>query len=97
MLDARIDAALHDLLARGFQFLLLIISPAQVMPTSRDQGHGEATARMWRLEMDLRLHEFHRLGVPVLIQDADDPLAGLYPMMLRGRVWSRARQGWRAG
>jgi uncharacterized protein (DUF58 family) len=95
MLDARIDVALHDLLARGFQLVLLIISPALAMPTSRDRGHGEATARMWRLEMDLRLSEFRRLGVPVVIQDADDPLAGLYPMMSRGRVWLRARQGWR--
>jgi uncharacterized protein (DUF58 family) len=97
MLDPRIDVALHDLLARGFQFVLLIISPAHAMSSSPHQGHGEASARLWRLEMDLRLHEFHRLGVPVVLQDADDPLAGLYPMMSRGRVWSRARQRWRAG
>jgi uncharacterized protein (DUF58 family) len=97
MLDARIDVALHDLLARGFQFVLLIISPAHVMPTSRHQGHSEATGHLWRLEMNLRLHEFQRLGVPVVMQDTDDPLAGLYPMMVRGRGWPRARQGWLAG
>jgi uncharacterized protein (DUF58 family) len=97
MLDTRIDVALHDLLARGFQFVLVVISPAHVMPTPRHRPHAEATARLWRLEMDLRLHELRRLGVPVVIQDTDDPLAGLYPMMLRGRVWPRARQGWLAG
>src|SRR5919108_3132842 len=35
MLDARIDVALRDLLARAFQFVLLIISPAQVVQQSR--------------------------------------------------------------
>jgi uncharacterized protein (DUF58 family) len=97
MLDARIDVALHDLLARGFQFVLVIISPVHVMPPSRDQRHRDATGHLWRLEMNLRLHEFHRLGVPVVIQDTDDPLSGLYPMMVRGRVWPRAKQGWLAG
>jgi uncharacterized protein (DUF58 family) len=93
MLDARIDVALHDLLARGFQFVLVIISPVPVMSPSHDQRHRDATGHLWRLEMSLRLHEFHRLGVPVVIQDTDDPLAGLYPMMVRGRVWPRAKRG----
>ncbi|HEX2277836.1 MAG TPA: DUF58 domain-containing protein [Candidatus Tectomicrobia bacterium] len=91
MLDPRIDVALRDLLVRGFQFVLLIISPAQVMPASRRPQHAEASARLWRLEMDLRLHELRRMGVPVVIQDAEDPLAGLYPMMSRGRLWPRVR------
>jgi uncharacterized protein (DUF58 family) len=97
MLDPRIDVALRDLLARAFQFVLLIISPAQVMPASRHPHHVEAAARLWRLEMDLRLQEFRRMGVPVVIQDSEDPLAGLYPMMLRGRLWQRARPDWVVG
>ena len=91
MLDTRIDVALHDLLARGFQFVLLIISPAHVMPMSRHQRHSEATARLWRLEMDLRLRELRRSGMPVVMQDSDDPLAGLYPVLSRGRLWRRTR------
>jgi uncharacterized protein (DUF58 family) len=97
MLDTRIDVALHDLLARGFQFVLLIISPAHVVSPPRSQHHAEAVARLWRLEMDLRLYELRRSGVPVVVQDSDDPLAGLYPMMSRGRLWPRARQEWLAG
>jgi uncharacterized protein (DUF58 family) len=97
MLDPRIDVALHDLLARGFQFVLIIISPARVMSITRHRDHQDATGHLWRLEMDLRLHEFQRLGVSVVLQDTDDPLAGLYPMMRRGRGWPRARQGWLAG
>jgi uncharacterized protein (DUF58 family) len=91
MLDTRIDVALHDLLARGFQFVLLIISPAHVMPMSRHQRHSEATARLWRLEMDLRLRELRRSGMPVVMQDSDDPLAGLYSVLSRGRLWRRTR------
>jgi uncharacterized protein (DUF58 family) len=91
MLDTRIDVALHDLLARGFQFVLLIISPAHAMPTSRHQRHGEATARLWRLEMDLRLRELRRSGMPVVMQNSDDPLADLYSVLSRGRLWRRTR------
>ena len=91
MLDTRIDVALHDLLARGFQFVLLIISPAHAMPMSRHQRHSEATARLWRLEMDLRLRELRRSGIPVVMQDSHDPLAGLYPVLSRGRRWQRTR------
>jgi uncharacterized protein (DUF58 family) len=97
MLDTRIDVALHDLLARGFQLVLLIISPTHAMPPSRHQRQSEATARLWRLEMDLRLQELRRLGVPVVMQHSHDPLAGLYSMMFRGRLWPRTRQGWLAG
>ncbi|MBI3329945.1 MAG: DUF58 domain-containing protein [Nitrospinae bacterium] len=97
MLDARIDVALRDLLARAFQLVLLIISPAHVMPAPRHHQHAEAAGRLWRLEMDLRLQGFRRLGVPVVIQDSDDPMEGLYTVMSRGRLWPRARQGWLAG
>jgi uncharacterized protein (DUF58 family) len=96
MLDARIDVALHDLLARGFQLVLLIISPAHVVPMPHQQRSSEAIARLWRLEMDLRLQELRRLGVPVVMQNSGDPLAGLYSMMSRRNLWSQ-RQGWPAG
>jgi uncharacterized protein (DUF58 family) len=97
MLDPRIDVALHDLLARAFQLVFLVISPAHVVPSSRHSPAVDAAARLWRLEVDLHLREFRRLGVPVVIQDTDDPLAGLYPVLSRGRRWPRARQAWLAG
>lgn len=97
LLDARIDVVLHDLLARAFHLALLLISPAHVVPVGRHQHHAEAAARLWRLEMDLRLRELRRLGVPVVIQDSDDPLEGLYAVMSRGRLWPRARRDWVAG
>jgi uncharacterized protein (DUF58 family) len=97
MLDARIDVALRDLLARAFQLVMLVISPAQVMPAPRRPSQVEAAARLWRLEVDLHLQEFRRLGVPVVIQDGDDPLAGLYLVLSRGRRWPRAKRAWPAG
>jgi uncharacterized protein (DUF58 family) len=84
-LDPRLETALHDLLARGFQLVLLVLSPVYVMPGARQPRQAEATARLWRLEMDLRLHQFRRLGIPVLLQEADDPLRGLYPAILHGQ------------
>ena len=97
MLDARIDVVLRDLLARAFQLVLVIISPARVMPVPRHRHHAEAAARLWRLQTDLRLHEFRRVGVPVVIQEGDDPLEGLSSVISRGRLWPRARQDWLAG
>jgi uncharacterized protein (DUF58 family) len=98
MLEPRIDVALRDLLARAFPLVLLIISPAHITLTRRDPRHAEASERLWRLEMDVRLDEFRRSGALVVIQDSDDPLAGLVRMMSRGRLWPRARSesvaGW---
>ena len=53
-LDGRLETALHDLLARAFQLVLVVLSPVYVMPSSRRPRQAEATARLWRLEMDLR-------------------------------------------
>jgi uncharacterized protein (DUF58 family) len=97
LLDARIDVALHDLLARGFQLVLLVLSPAHVVPPPRHAGQAEAAARLWRLEVDLHLRELRRAGVLVVIQDADDPLAALHAVLARGRLWPRARQASVAG
>ena len=82
--DSRIETALHDLLARDFQLVLVALSPF-----SRRQGaaprHAEAAQRLWRLEMDWRLHAFRRLGVPVIVQESADPLQDLHQAMARGR------------
>jgi uncharacterized protein (DUF58 family) len=90
-LDARITAALHDLLARAFPLILLVIAPVYAMPVSGQRDHTEATARLWRLETELRLHEFRSLGVPVLLQDSEEPVRVLQTAMLQGSLWQRPR------
>jgi uncharacterized protein (DUF58 family) len=91
LLDARIETALQDLVARAFQLVLIAISPAAVVLPPRRPGHAEATSRLWRLETDLRLREFRSLGVPVVLLESDDLWSALHPIMSRGRRWQIAR------
>jgi uncharacterized protein (DUF58 family) len=84
--DSRIETALHDLLARDFQLVLVALSPLAMAPDVRRPRHAEAAQRLWRLEMDWRLHAFRRLGVPVIVQESADPLQDLHQAMTRGRA-----------
>jgi uncharacterized protein (DUF58 family) len=90
-LDPRIEDALHDLLARRFPLVVLLTSPAYVMPTAPDNQTMEATERLWRLEMDLRLRDLRSLGVPVFMQTSEDPLSALHAAISRGTLWQRVR------
>jgi uncharacterized protein (DUF58 family) len=90
-LDARIEVALRDLLARSFPLVLLVLSPMHALPRSRRHAQDEAVARLWRLETELKLHEFRRLGVPVLLQETEDPLGALHTAMSRGNLWRQVR------
>jgi hypothetical protein len=87
LLEPRLETALHDLLARAFQLVLVVLSPVYVMPHLHRPHQAEAIARLWRLEMDLRLQPFRRAGVPVVLQDSADPLRGLHPAMASGPRW----------
>ncbi|MGQ4808003.1 hypothetical protein NKDENANG_01370 [Candidatus Entotheonellaceae bacterium PAL068K] len=91
LLDARIEVVLRDLLARAFPLVLLVISPVYVTRTLHRHEHREAVARLWRLETELRLHEFRNLGVPVLVQESEDPLSALHTVRSRGNLWRRVR------
>jgi uncharacterized protein (DUF58 family) len=90
-LDPRITIALRDLLARAFPLVILVISPAYAMPDLQQPDQAEAVTRLWRLETEWRLHEFRHLGVPVLLQETEEPLRALHTMMSRGSLWQRVR------
>jgi uncharacterized protein (DUF58 family) len=89
LLDPRIEAVLHDLVARAFQLVLVAISPVYAVRLS--QPRAEASERLWRLETGMRLHKFRRLGVPIILQEAEDPLLYLHPTLARDTAWRRAR------
>lgn len=89
LLDPRIEAVLHDLAARAFQLVLVVISPAPAMRSAHPRA--EASERLWRLETGMRLHPFRRLGVPIILQEAEDPLLYLHPSLARDTAWRRAR------
>ena len=90
-LDARIEVALRDLLARAFSLVVIVISPEHFAGVSQRRGYAEATARMWRLETELRLHELRSLGVPVLLHESENFLSNLHAAMSRGNLWRQAR------
>jgi uncharacterized protein (DUF58 family) len=90
-LDTRIEIALRNLLARAFPVVVLVISPVHVTRAARRHGQAEATAHLWRLETEMRMHELRSLGVPVLLQETEEPLSALYAAMARGRLWQRVR------
>lgn len=77
LLDGRIETALRDLLARSFQVVLIVISPAQIMPPGKYLEEHEAVKRLWRLETELRLQEWRRMGVPVVLHDSADLVSSL--------------------
>ncbi len=83
LLDPRLLTALHDLLARAFQVVLVVLSPLYVLPTVCQPHQAEATAVLWRLEMERHLAPFRHLGVPVILQESEDPLQGLYALLTR--------------
>jgi hypothetical protein len=85
LLEPRLETALRDLLARAFQLVLVVLSPLYVMPHAHQPHQAEAVARLWRLETDLRLQPFRRAGVPVVLQESEDPLRGLYPSLASGQ------------
>jgi hypothetical protein len=85
LLEPRLETALRDLLARAFQLVLVVLSPVYVMPPPHQPRQAEAIARLWRLETDLRLQPFRRAGVPVVLQESEDPLRGLYAAMASGQ------------
>lgn len=90
-LDPRIETALRDLLARQFPLVILLTSPIYAMPETADQRVAEATERLWRLDMELRLRDLRSLGVPVFMQTSDDPLSALHVAIARGTLWQRVR------
>ena len=67
LLDRRFSKAVLDLAARGFDLLVLVVSPvditrAAVAPTPT----GELAGRLWRLERRADLVELRRHGLPVI-------------------------------
>lgn len=87
LLDRRIEAALNDLVARAFQLVMVVVSPVHAMGSQ----HFEGESRLWRLETEANLHKFRSLGVPIIIQDAENPLTHLHEAFTRRPVWQRGK------
>jgi uncharacterized protein (DUF58 family) len=73
LLDDRATTALLDLRARGFDLVVIEISPVALVV--RKQGEVEDIAhRLWQLRRDVVRGRFERAGVPVAVWDDDSSL-----------------------
>ena len=74
LLDDRAASALLDVRGRGFDLVVIEISPLRFLP--RPEGAVAETARrIWRLRREAVRGQFERAGVPVAVWDEAAPLA----------------------
>lgn len=74
LLDERSETALLDLRGRGFDLVVIEISPLSLLPESRGEL-GELADRLWRLRRDAMRGRFERAGIPVAVWDDETSLA----------------------
>jgi uncharacterized protein (DUF58 family) len=65
LLDSRSVAALLDLRARGFDLVVIEVSPVPFVPRARDEL-GELSHRLWRLSREALRARYEQAGVPVI-------------------------------
>ena len=74
LLDWRVNRALLNLRARGYDLALIEVDPLRFAEHAR-ASHGEQAWRVWLLERELIRNQFLRAGVPVSRWNGDGPLA----------------------
>ncbi len=74
LLDWRVNRALLNLRARGYDLALIEVDPLRFAEHAR-ASHGEQAWRVWLLERELIRNRFLRAGVPVSRWNGDGPLA----------------------
>jgi uncharacterized protein (DUF58 family) len=89
LLDARSEAALLDLRGRGFDLVVLEISPVSLLPAPRGEL-AELAQRLWRLRRDAIRGRFERAGIPVAVWGDDSSLAVALEEVSAYRRQSRA-------
>ena len=84
LIDERFSAALADLAGRGFDVLLLSLSPAAVLRATVATTPLDAVAcQWWELEHRARLQAMRRLGITVLSWHVEEPLAVVVQRVLQ--------------
>lgn len=90
LLDDRAVSALLDLRARGFDLVIVEVSPLPfVEPAS--EASGELAFRLWKLRRDGRRSEYERAGAPVVEWDDATPLTAILEGVSASRRHARAR------
>jgi uncharacterized protein (DUF58 family) len=74
LLDDRSEAALLDLRGRGFDLVVVEISPFSLLPDPRGDV-GRLADRLWRLRREAVRGRFERAGIPVALWGDESSLA----------------------
>lgn len=75
LLDRRFSKAVLDLAARGFDLVVLVVSPVEVTRAALiPSATGDLAGRLWTLERRAELAELRRRGLPVLEWRPPEPL-----------------------
>ena len=87
LLDPRFSKAVLDLAARGFDLVVLAVSPVEITRAALiASATGDLAARLWTLERRSGLVELRRHGLPVLEWRPPEPLEVALAVSRRRRV-----------
>jgi uncharacterized protein (DUF58 family) len=92
LLDDRSEAALLDLRGRGFDLVVVEISPLSLLPEPQGAA-GQLADRLWRLRRDAVRGRFERAGIPVAVWGDETSLASALEEVSAYRRHARAASG----
>jgi uncharacterized protein (DUF58 family) len=90
LLDDRAIGALLDLRARGFDLVIVEVSPLPYAETPPGEL-GELAFRLWKLRRDGRRLQYERAGAPVVEWREGEPLTSVLEGVNASRRHARAR------
>lgn len=88
LMDERTIDALLDLRARGFDLVIVEVSPEPFVQPPADEP-ARLAFEIWRMEREALRHQFRRLAVPVVAWSADQPLEGVIQEVREFRRYAR--------
>ena len=89
LLDTRSEAALLDLRGRGFDLVVIEISPLSLLPAPQGEL-PELAQRLWRLRREAIRGRFERAGIPVAVWGDESSLAVALEEVSKYRRHARA-------
>ena len=92
LLDARSAAALLDLRARGFDLVVIEVSPVEFVEPGRDEV-SELAYRLWRLTRESLRRRYEQAGVPVVEWRAGEALEVALEEVTIFRRYARVARG----
>jgi len=86
LLDPRFDKALVDLVARGFDLVVLSPSPIPLVRRAiRPSAQTDLACGLWAVERRTRADALQRLGITIVDWDSDQPLEAALSGLARAR------------